>query len=225
MAERARRCAGAEGDRAPAFRQQLTERGNHEVERAARQAEADQHAGRQIEHAGRRRLRHHVDAGGVEQRARDDHPHRAEAVGDRARERLRRAIEQRLHRHRQREDFARPAVRGGHGVEKQAERRARPETDQRDQAAADDDDRRRAPSHRTSRSSSSPSTDCSPSAGLDTDQAGAAAGRTTGFSTIGRLITAERTPSRIESHHTTSYEPVRSNSRPPSQTPRKPPTW
>ena len=36
------------------------------------------------------------------------------------------------------------------------------------------------------------------------DQAGATAGRTTGFSTIGRLITAERTPSRIESHHTTS---------------------
>ena len=36
------------------------------------------------------------------------------------------------------------------------------------------------------------------------DQAGATAGRTTGFSTIGRLITAERTPSRIESHHTAS---------------------
>jgi hypothetical protein len=46
---------------------------------------------------------HHVDAGGVEQRARDDHPHGAEAVGDRARERLRRAVEQRLHRDRERE--------------------------------------------------------------------------------------------------------------------------
>ena len=56
-------------------------------------------------------------------------------------------------------------------------------------------------------------------------QAGAAAARTTGFSTIGRLMTAESTPNRIESHHTTSYEPVRTNATPPSQTPRKPPTW
>src|SRR5262249_30306146 len=55
-------------------------------------------------------------------------------------------------------------------------------------------------------------------------QAGAAAARTTGFSTIGRLITAESTPSRIESHQTASYDPVRSNNTPPSHTPRKTPT-
>src|SRR5262252_892060 len=55
--------------------------------------------------------------------------------------------------------------------------------------------------------------------------AGASAARATGFSTIGRLITAESTPNSTESHHTESYEWVYSNARPPSQTPRKPPTW
>src|SRR6201999_4119337 len=55
--------------------------------------------------------------------------------------------------------------------------------------------------------------------------AGAAAGRATGFSTIGRLITAESTPNSTESHHTGLYEWVYSYARPPSQTPRKPPTW
>ena len=35
-------------------------------------------------------------------------------------------------------------------------------------------------------------------------QAGAAAKRCTGFSTIGRLITAESTPNRTDSHHTAS---------------------
>src|SRR6266851_4408794 len=57
------------------------------------------------------------------------------------------------------------------------------------------------------------------------NHAGAAAARATGFSTIGMLISAESTPNRIASHHTTLYEPVRSNAMPPIQTPRKPPTW
>ena len=57
------------------------------------------------------------------------------------------------------------------------------------------------------------------------NQAGTAARRATGFSTIGMLISAESTPNRIASHHTGLYEPVRSNTMPPSQTPRKPPTW
>src|SRR5215467_12441324 len=42
---------------------------------------------------------------------------------------------------------------------------------------------------------------------------------------IGRLIAADSRPNRIDSHQITSYEPVRSNTRPPSHTPRKPPTW
>src|SRR5262249_39045570 len=55
-------------------------------------------------------------------------------------------------------------------------------------------------------------------------QAGAAAARTTGFSTIGRLITAESTTSSLTSQQAASKDPVRSNSTPPSHTPRKPPT-
>ena len=39
---------------------------------------------------------------------------------------------------------------------------------------------------------------------LATPQAGTAAARTTGFSTIGRLMTAESKPNRTESHHTAS---------------------
>src|SRR5262245_20909928 len=36
---------------------------------------------------------------------------------------------------------------------------------------------------------------------------------------------AEMMPSTTDSHQIRSYEPVRSNSTPPSHTPRKPPTW
>src|SRR5262249_7940093 len=55
--------------------------------------------------------------------------------------------------------------------------------------------------------------------------AGASAARATGFSTIGRLISAESTPNSTESHHTGSYEWVYSNAKLPRSTPRKPPTW
>lgn len=47
------------------------------------------------------------------------------------------------------------------------------------------------------------------------DQAAAAAGRGTGFSTIGRLISAEATPKKIDRYHTDIYEPVASNTTPP----------
>src|SRR5712691_2220291 len=57
------------------------------------------------------------------------------------------------------------------------------------------------------------------------DQAAAAATRATGFSTIGRLIAADKRPNRIESHHTASYDPLRSKTTPPNHTPRNPPTW
>src|SRR5581483_5672927 len=154
--------------------------------------------------------------------------------GECAGKRLRRAVNQRLRGDRKREHLAAPAVRIRHRREEQAERRARPEPDHRDEAAADDDYGGRAPGGgRTDdgqwkadafRLFLQLRTLISVVGRLSSPQAGTAAGRTTGFSTIGRLTIAERTPSRIESHHTTSYEPVRSNSRPPSQTPRKPPT-
>ena len=39
---------------------------------------------------------------------------------------------------------------------------------------------------------------------VSADYAGAGASRSTGFSTIGRLMIAESTPNSTESHHTTS---------------------
>ena len=58
LAERARRRAGAEGQRTPARRQQLAESAEHDRERTAGEAEADEHAGPEIEHPGRGRIRH-----------------------------------------------------------------------------------------------------------------------------------------------------------------------
>ena len=137
--------AGAERRGAPAFRQELAERRDDQVERTAREPEADQDAARQIEHGRGRRLRHHEQAGSVEQCAGDDHANHAEAVRERAGERLRGAVQQRLHRDRERKHLASPAVRIRHRRQEQAERRARPETDHGDETAAHHDDGRRAP--------------------------------------------------------------------------------
>ena len=95
------------------------------------------------------------------------------------------------------------------GVRKNAEPRARPEAEHADQATADQDDRGRAPGHRPTRDGRrslvvflhGPLASFVPVLGV---QAGAAARRCTGFSTIGRLITAESKPNRTDSHHTAS---------------------
>ena len=70
LAEGARRRAGAEGHGAPLLRQELAEGAEHQVERAAGEAEADQHAGAEMQHAGRRRIGHDDEAERIEQRAR-----------------------------------------------------------------------------------------------------------------------------------------------------------
>src|SRR6266849_62088 len=74
-----------------------------------------------------------------------DHPHGAEAVGDGAGEGLADAPQQVLDREREGEYVAAPAVRLRPGLEEEAERRSRPEGQDRDQAAADDDHGRGAP--------------------------------------------------------------------------------
>ena len=58
LTQRARGGAGAERQRAPGFRNQLAERGEHDVERAAGESEPDQHAGGKVEQARRARFRH-----------------------------------------------------------------------------------------------------------------------------------------------------------------------
>ena len=51
LAERAGRGAEAEGERAPLRRHQFAEGADHEVNESRDEAEADQHAGREVEHA------------------------------------------------------------------------------------------------------------------------------------------------------------------------------
>ena len=67
------------------------QRADHHRERTAREAEADHHAGREVEAHDGRGLRHPGETRGIEQRAEAQHPHRTEAVGDTAGERLHRA--------------------------------------------------------------------------------------------------------------------------------------
>ena len=60
-------------DAAPFRRQQLAERRQHQIERAAGQAEADQNAGAEIERQRRGGIAHRDQAGGIQQRADGDH--------------------------------------------------------------------------------------------------------------------------------------------------------
>jgi len=55
--------------------------------------------------------------------------------------------------------------------------------------------------------------------------AGAVATRVIARSRIGQLMIAAKTPRAIAIIHTMWYEPVRSYSTPPSQTPKKLPIW
>ena len=54
---------------APFRRHQLAERRQHQIERAAGEAEADQHAGAEVERQRRRGIAHQRQAGGIQQRA------------------------------------------------------------------------------------------------------------------------------------------------------------
>ena len=152
LAERARRGAGPEGERPPFRRQELAEGAEDEVERRAREAEADEHAGAEMHQPGRRRIGHDREPERVEDRPGADHAHRAEAVGDGACEGLADAPEQVLQRDRQAEDVAPPAVLGRHRDLEQPGGRPRPGGDQGDGAARRDhelggDSARRRPGH------------------------------------------------------------------------------
>ena len=151
LPERAGRGAGAERKAALLGRQQLAERRQHQVERTARQPEADQDAGAEIERQRRRRITHQKQTAGIEQRADDHHAQDAEAIGDGARDRLAQAPQQVLQRQREAEHVASPGEVAAHRLDEKAEARARPEAQQRDQASADDDDQRRPPGAKAGR--------------------------------------------------------------------------
>ena len=112
-------------------------------------------------------------------------------------------VEQALGRERERQDIAAPAVRRRKRRQKKAERRARSEADHGDEAAAQDHHHRGAPVHAPGGRASIGARRVGHRA-TGSDQAGTMARRCTGFSTIGRLITAESTPNRIESHQMAS---------------------
>jgi hypothetical protein len=59
----------------------------HDAESGARKAHSDEQAGGEIEHQGRRRVRHRHEPQAVREAAEDEHAPGAEAIGDRARER------------------------------------------------------------------------------------------------------------------------------------------
>jgi hypothetical protein len=85
------------------------------------ESEPDQYARGQIELARRGRARHHVDAGGVEERADDDHADGAEFIGERAGKRLHHAVKQSLQGHREREHVAAPGIVQRHRRHEEAE--------------------------------------------------------------------------------------------------------
>ena len=65
LPERSRGGSRAKRNSAPLGRQQLAERGQHQVERTPRQSETDQDPGADIERQRRRRVAHHQQTGGV----------------------------------------------------------------------------------------------------------------------------------------------------------------
>ena len=141
LADRARRRADAEADGAHVVRQEPRERRGHQQERRARDAEADQHTPRELQDQRVARLRHQREAERIEHRAAGQHPRRAVAVGEHADERLRHPPGKVLDGDGEGEHLAPPAELGGHGRQEEAHGRARPERDDRDQAAGEEHQR------------------------------------------------------------------------------------
>src|SRR5262249_22690913 len=170
--------------------------------------------GGEMKHSGCGRVRHGGEAERVKHRPGAEHGGGAITIRERAGHRLGRAPEQHLDGEREGEHVASPALGARHRSEKEAQPGTRAETDERDQATAGQDEGGGAPQARITGGGEDRLAAIRPGAarGLHwalpslgpTPQAGTAAARTTGFSTIGRLITAESNPNRIESHHTAS---------------------
>ncbi len=146
LPERTGSRAGAERERAPVRRHQLAEGADHDGEGRAGKAEADHHAGGEMEHAGRARVGHAGETERIEDRADAQHPDRTVAIRDRRRRtagpRPTAASESRA-RARTRRGPSRCASTSASGrIRVPNARRSRAA----DQATAQQDDRGRAPS-------------------------------------------------------------------------------
>ena len=104
--ERAGRGREAHRPRAPVLRHEARERGEHDHERAAREAEPEQHAAGQRERRAVVLCDISAMPSDVERAAGGEHAAGAVAVGDRAGERLAEAPQQVLDRDRERERLA-----------------------------------------------------------------------------------------------------------------------
>ena len=145
LPERSCRRSGPEREHAPAVGHKLAECADHKTERASGEPEPDQHAGAEVQHRRGRRRGHQPQTQCVENGAGGENPDRAELVGKRAGKRLARAPQDILDRQRERKYVAIPMLVDRHRHQKLAERRARTETQHRDQAAGNDDDGGRLP--------------------------------------------------------------------------------
>ena len=132
LAERAGGGAGTERHRAPFLGQQLPEGAEHKVERTTRQAETDQDAAADLQHAGRGRIGHDHQARRIEQPADAEDPHGAESVRHGAREGLADPPQEVLHRDGKPEHIPAPAEFHRHGDLEQPGGGTRPEGDQGD---------------------------------------------------------------------------------------------
>ena len=126
LPERSGGGAGAKRNAAPLGRQQLAERGQHQIERTAGQSEADQDAGADIERQRRRGVAHHEQTAGVQNCADTHHAQDAEPVGDRAGNRLAQSPQQILNGEREAEHVAAPGKLPAHRLNEKAEARSGP---------------------------------------------------------------------------------------------------
>src|SRR5262249_15046602 len=145
LSERAGGRAGTERERPPALRHELAQRADHQVERAAGETETDQDAGGQMQHAGRGGVGHEYEADRIDDGTRPQHPDGAEAIRHPAGKRLTDAPQQVLDGDSEREYVATPVPRHRQRREELADRRARPEAQQGNEAAAADHETGRAP--------------------------------------------------------------------------------
>ena len=130
LPERTGSRSGPERDRPPLRRHQLAEGADHDGEGRARESEADDQAGGQMEHRRRIGVGHRRQAEGIEDGAHAQHRHGAVPIGHRARKRLGRPPQQHLNREREREHVAPPAEGARHRREEkcQPERGPKPST-------------------------------------------------------------------------------------------------
>src|SRR5918994_2158285 len=110
LAERTSGGGETHGLRAPVLRNEPSQRGDNDGERRAREPQADEHAGREVEGQRGRAHGHEGDAGGIDDAAGGEHAGRSVTVSHRPGEGLPDAPDEVLDRYGQGEDFGRPTA-------------------------------------------------------------------------------------------------------------------